>query len=206
MSKFTKSVAVVVASGVLGLGTASIAQAATTPEVPVVAIENQEQVAAALREIVTVENIDALLAQVNDAATVQELTVARAELVSAKQNRDIYYDLFLILWKVGKPVIVALLRHGGPLIGKLVGVIPDLLAGIPIAGVIAGPITAAVLKPVGELIATGLPALADLIEQINIDGVSQAEGEQRIVAHLASTGLPAESAAVFGKALGLLVG
>lgn len=195
--KYSRPIAVVLASGIVALGFGQPATAATETTTSAVIAPAER---AALQKIVTTANVDALIAA-GDATTAQQLAPVKAALANASaQDIDIIGALKKLA-KFAQPIIVQALRVGGPVAAGVLETIGDLVAAIPGVG-IGGPITQAVLKPIALLIKTGAPALADLIESIKIEGVAKDEAREILTGHLRQTeGLPEDSAKAFGTAL-----
>ncbi|GAA1973548.1 hypothetical protein [Amycolatopsis minnesotensis] len=201
ISKYSRSIAVVLTSGIVALGFGQPAMAETEPAPAVVAPAAQT----ALQKIVTTANVDALIAA-GDATTAQQLAPIKAALANPSAEDIDIIGALKKLAKFAQPIIVQALRVGGPVAAKVLETIGDLVAAIPGVG-IGGPITQAVLKPIALLIKAGAPALADLIEGIKIEGVAKDQAREIITGHLRQTdGLPEDSAKAFGAVLAEIYG
>ncbi|GAA4543604.1 hypothetical protein [Amycolatopsis samaneae] len=203
LPKYSRSVAVVLAAGILSLGVVPVAAAA--PGTETTSAASQATARSALEKVVTTANVDALIAA-GDAETARQLAPVKAALAAGDDGGiDIIGGLKDLL-KFAQPIIVQALRVGGPIAATVLETIGDLVAAIP--GVsIGGPITQAVLKPIALLIRAGAPVLADLIEGIRIEGTSKARARQIFTDHLRETEkLPEDSAKVFGAVLAEVYG
>ncbi|ONI78962.1 hypothetical protein ALI144C_29955 [Actinosynnema sp. ALI-1.44] len=201
MTKFRKSVAAVLAAGVLTLGFGPAATASA--EVPAASRAAAETKLAALRQIVTPENVDELLTRVDDPATVKQLTDARAALDSPRaQDIDIIAE-FKKFAKFAQPIIVAGIRYGGPIAAAFVAALPLIVPLIPGLNAFA-PFVALLAPPIAFLIEKGAPILADFIESIEIEGVDEPQAKQMLTSHLRDSGLPLASATMFGGVLAAL--
>ncbi|ALG05738.1 hypothetical protein [Kibdelosporangium phytohabitans] len=204
MTKFRKSVAAVLAAGVLTLGFGPAATAsAEAPATTRVSNDQAQTKLAALRQIVTTQNVDELLTRVDDPATVKQLTAARAELAAQEGQRAQDIDVIAELKKFAKfaqPIIVAGIRYGGPVAAAFVAALPLIVPLIPSLNAFA-PIVAILAPPIALLIGKGAPILADLIESIEIEGVDESTAKQTLASHLRDSGLPPLSATMFGGVL-----
>ncbi|WP_020666288.1 hypothetical protein [Amycolatopsis nigrescens] len=196
IARFSKPIAAVVTAGVFTAGFAPTTFAATgNTATPTIA--STTALAEAKSEITVLANRVAALGDTSSAQQLDRFTAALND--PAATDIDIIGELKKLA-KFLQPIVVEALRVGGPIAADVLESIAKLVSSIPGVG-IGGPITEAVLKPIATLIRLGAPALADLIEKIEIEGVAKDDARQRFGTHLRGEGLPADSADAFAAAL-----
>lgn len=190
-------IALLVVTGTVALGVQPAVAAQPAPRVAVSQVSDSAA-REALTSLVTQDNLRDLARRAQaagDTATVRALTEGRVALAG-----DGGIDIIGGLIAVGKVVIVAGLRYGGPVAAAIVELLPALIGFIPGAAPFV-PLLETLAKPIADLIRVGAPKLADLLEQWWAD---PQRGEVLTRYLRDDAGLPADSATVFAGALTVL--